>query len=493
MKNINFLTKILLVLIPVAILSCTDYLDKEPISDYTTGGFYKTQDDFDHAVIGIYSLLQTLNSEYIPSNLEGRSDNIKAYQTGHENDGYAWCSMFTDNASTSTLTNIWYNYWKMIDRCNAVIDQIDGATFEDEARRSYLKGEAYFLRGYSFFQLGWMFGGVPKIDHQMNPTEIKTTPRKTQSETFTFAATDLIKATELLPETWAASELGKATKYSAQGILARLYMFQQKYSDAKPLLKSIISSGKYQMAASYGDCFIDTYDNSPEHLFQVQYTSGNVGEGNAFVAFEVPETFRSTLFPTGGSLGMFVSDDLYNSYETGDLRRDFTIQKGWTNSAGEYNSVNLFYIKYAHGTLPTVKTDYAVNLPILRYTDVKLMYAEILNEEGYAANGEAFTILNEVRTRAGLAPLTSAQVATQAAFRAAMLKERRVEFACEYLRWFDLLRTGNAMSVMNTFFARSDEGSGKYKMEEYRSIFAIPQYELDVNSDERYMWQNPGY
>ncbi len=493
MKNTNILTKISLVLISIIIFSCKDFLNKEPISDYTTGGFYETQDDFSSAVTGIYSILQTLNNEFVTSNLEGRSDNIKAIQTGHENDGYALCSNFTENASTSTLNNIWYYYWKMIDRCNAVIDQIDGGTFTDETRRSNLKGEAYFLRGYAYFQLGWLFGGVPLIDEQKNPIEIKTTARSTQTETLDFAAKDFTKAAELLPETWSASELGKATKYAAQGVLARLYMFQKNYTAAKPLLKSIISSGKYQMATKYGDCFIDTYDNSSEHVFQIQYMSGNLNLGNKFVPFEVPETFRSTMFPTGGSLGMYVSEDLYSSYEAGDLRRDFTIQKGWTNSAGEFNSVNMFYIKYGHGTLPSVKTDYAVNLPVLRYTDVRLMYAEVLNEEGYVANGEAFSILNEVRVRAGLSALTSVMVTTQDAFRKAMLKERRVEFACEFLRWFDLLRTDNAMTVMNSFLARAEEGSGKYKMLEYRKIFPIPQYELDVNPDTKYMWQNPEY
>jgi starch-binding outer membrane protein, SusD/RagB family len=493
MKNTNIITKTLLALISVIFFSCNSYLDKEPISDYTTGNFYETQSDFKSAVTGIYSILQTLNNEYVTSNLEGRSDNIKAIQTGHENDGYALCSNFTDDASTSSLNNIWYYYWKMIDRCNAVIDQIDGATFTDESYRNYYKGEAYFLRGYAYFQLGWMFGGVPLIGTQENPTQIKTTARSTQAETLDFAAKDLTQAAELLPETWSTSETGKATKYAAQGILARLYMFQKNYTAAKPLLKSIISSGLYQMATNYGGCFIDAYDNSPEHVFQIQYMSGNLNLGNQFVPYEVPETFRSTMFPTGGSLGMFVSEDLYNSYEDGDLRRDFTIQKGWTNSAGEYNSVNMFYIKYGHGTLPSVKTDYAVNLPVLRYTDVILMYAEVLNEEGYTVNGEAFSILNEVRTRAGLSALTSTQVIDQAAFRKAMLKERRVEFACEFLRWFDLLRIDNAMTVMNTFLARAEEGGGLYKMEEYREIFPIPQYELDINPNTQYMWQNPGY
>ncbi len=494
MKNKNILKVIFLVIITMIIFSCTKILDLNPISSLSSAGFYKTQKDFELAVIGIYDALQGLTNQLIPSDMESRSDNITAAgTTGQWGTDYALFSKFIDNSASVDVTAMWQRFWNMIDRCNAVIDRIDAGTFNDEARRSNLKGEAYFFRGYAYFQLGWMFGGVPLINHQMRIEEIRTTTRSTQAETFAFAANDLTQAAELLPEVWPSAELGKATKYAAQGILARLYMFQQKYSDAKPLLQSIIASGKYQMATSYADCFLDNLDNSPEHVFQIQYISGNIGEGNPFVVFLVPSVIRSALFPSGGGEGMKVSKDLYESYENGDSRRDFTILKGFTTVGGQIDTVSPYFIKYAHGKIPSDRTDYGVNMPVLRYTDVKMMYAEVLNEESYNPSGEAFSILNEVRTRAGLTSLTSVQVPTQDAFRNAMLRERRVEFACEYLRWFDLLRTGKAMEVMNTFFARPEEGSGTYKMEEYRSLLAIPQSEMDVNRDTKYMWQNPGY
>lgn len=493
MKNKNIISGVLFVFMLLGISSCSDFLDLSPVSSYNSGSFYKTQKDFELAVTGVYDILQYLNNDLIPNNLESRSDNVR-------NDviatyGHNLVHRCMDDATTSTLKDIWKRYWIVIDRCNAIIDQIDTGTFTDETRRSNLKGEAYFFRGYAYFQLGWMYGGVQLIDHQMKVDEIKLTARSSQTETFTQAANDLTQAIQLLPEVWPTKELGKATKYAAQGIQARMYMFQKNYSAAKPLLQSIISSGKYQLATSYANCFLDKYDNSTEHVFQVQYKSGNLGEGNGFVAYEVPQFYRSALFPLGGISGaMIASPDLYNAYENSDLRRDFNIQKGYTNSSGQVDTETLYFIKYGHGTIPTTSiTDYEVNMPILRYTDVKLMYAEVLNEGGYTSTGEAFSILNEVRSRAGLSPLTSVQVPTQEAFRMAMLKERRVEFANEYLRWFDLLRTGKALSVMNTFFARADEGSGAYKMEEFRFIFPIPQDELKINPDTKYMWQNPGY
>jgi len=492
MKTKTFTCRVLLIIgISLTITSCND-LDLNPISSYNAGSFYKTQKDFELAIIGVYDKFQSLYNDLIPAVLEGRSDNLKAYQAGHQNDGYALCSMFIDDAETPSLRSIWQIYWNLIDRCNVIIDKIDAGSFTDESKRSSLKGEAYFFRGLAYFELGWMFGGVPLIDHQMTIAEIRQTPRSSQDETFSFAATDLSAAIKLLPGTWSSAELGKTTKYAAQGILARLYMFRNKFSDAKPLLQSIIESGKYQMATSYADCFLDQYDNSPEHVFQVQFTSGNVGEGNKFVLYEVHESIRSSMFPIGGTLGPIVSDDLYESFEAGDLRRDFSILDQWSDATGTTHTEK-FFIKYAHGSIPGIKGDYEVNMPILRFTDVKLMYAEILNTENYNPNGEAFSILNAVRNRAGLGVFTAAEIGTKEAFGDALMHERRVEFACEYLRWFDLIRTGKAKQVMDSFLARTDEGNGTYQMQEYRTLFAIPQYELTYNPDRNIIWQNPGY
>jgi SusD family. len=184
---------------------------------------------------------------------------------------------------------------------------------------------------------------------------------------------------------------------------------------------------------------------------------------------------------------------LYESYETGDLRRDWNIQKGYIGKGNVVDQVTCFFIKFGHGTIPATKDDYEVNLPILRYTDVLMMYAEVLNELGYASSGDAFDYLNAVRKRAGLAAKTSADLPDQASFRTAIFNERRWEFADEFLRWYDIVRSGNAVSTMNKFLARTENGTTLYKMKDTQIIFPIPQYELDINKDTKIMWQNPGY
>ncbi len=154
----------------------------------------------------------------------------------------------------------------------------------------------------------------------------------------------------------------------------------------------------------------------------------------------------------------------------------------------------MFVRKYSYYTyVPKTQQDWANNLPILRYTDVKMMYAEVLNEEGYKAGGEAFAILNEVRKRAGLPAKTATDLPTQEAFRRALREERRVEFAFEGLRWLDLIRWGIVMETMNEFLAAPLQGGGRFSMKEYQKIFAIPFEEINRYNDESVLAQNPGY
>ncbi len=485
------LSKIIIsVVIVGSFASCGEFLDLKPVSDYNTSTFYKTQGDFELAVNGIYAEVQALSDNNIPLALESRSDNVRT--TGGYDTGVI--SKFIDDGTVPILENIYTGFWRTIDRSNAVLDRIGGVPFEDTKLKEQLTGEAYFLRGYAYFQLAWMYGGMPLIDRQTAIEKIRQTPRSTQEQTLDLAREDLQKAADLLPEVYPAKYSGKATRYAAKGILARLYLFERNHAAAKPLLEEIINSGKYEMFAKYADSFADQYDNGKEHVFQIQYNSGLVGEGNELVYTLAPENIRSSLFPQGGrSISLPVSIDLYESYEPNDIRRDFTIQSGHISNTGAENRGSLFYIKFAHGSIPPDKTDYEVNVPVLRYTDVRLMYAEILNEEGYTAGGEAFQILNDVRKRAGLPPLTTQEVPDQAAFRDQLFKERRVEFAGEFLRWFDLVRSGRALATMNAFLKRPDEGGGRYVMKDYQAIFAIPNNELNINPNRDVMYQNPGY
>jgi hypothetical protein len=182
-----------------------------------------------------------------------------------------------------------------------------------------------------------------------------------------------------------------------------------------------------------------------------------------------------------------VSDDLWFSYETGDLRRDLTIQNGWTSTEdGEFVADDRFWIKYAKNNSPATFQEWGVDIPIVRYTDVKMLYAEILNSESYPS-AEAFSILNEVRTRAGLADLTSTELSSQSSFLDAIINERRFEFAGESNRWWDLLRTGKDEVVLSAFALPA------YPYSSVKRLFGIPEAEILKVNDPSILSQNPGY
>lgn len=491
--------KAFLLLTIVFFVGCEDFLTVLPDSSYSEAGGYKTQSDFEQSIAGVYAAQQSMYQ----SNVNGalylwfmRTDEMNVV-TPQATPGYlGGIERFIDDANNGTHAGNYSSYYRIINRCNVILDKIDAVTFTDEATKKYIKGEALAFRAYSYWMLGWEFGGVPLIKKVTTVDETKTIARSTQQETFTAAAEDFTAAIALLPSVkWTGKNAGRITKYSAMGIQARMYMFQKEYAKAKPLLEGIISSGLYNMEADYKNCFSESKENGVERLWEIQFMGGQLGEGQQFTTGLMPDGALNINQPFNGFSSVpMVTADMASAYETGDLRKDISIVTNikWN---GVVDTKNYFIRKfhYADVNTPKVANDWGVNLPVLRFTDVKLMYAEVLNEAAYSATGEAMTILNAVRTRAGLTALTATQVPDQAAFRKAIIQERRVEFAFEGLRWMDMIRWGIAMDVMNKKLADPIQDGGNFRMKAHQILFPIPFDELNRYQDDKVLWQNPGY
>jgi len=474
-----------------AVSGCDGFLNEDPQSQYTVDTFYKTPSDFEVAIAGVYAQQQDLYN-----NLGGvfrmaitRSDDTKV-GAGYvdQND------KFLDDATGSYIQDVWQELYIVISRANAIISRIDGISFTDETAKKAIKGEALALRSWAYYQLGVSFGGVPLYDKEYTAAEVKTIKRSTQQETFKFAEDGYKAAIDLLPGEWTGKNLGRITKYAAEAGLARVYMFQSKFSDAAPVLNDIIGSGKYDMETKYEDCFDDAFNNTRERVWEIQFMNGGLGEGNILCNSFMPDGYKGTLTPfTGASAFLEVSQDFIDAYEPGDLRKDQSVVADVI--VGSAPRTGWYISKWLHYTaVPVNNNDFAINLPVVRYTDVLMMYAECLNEAGYNASGDAFKIINRVRARAGLSALTAATTPDQAAFRKAIKKERRVEFAFEGLRWLDLVRWGDAVEVMDLFLKRNENENGLYKMGSTdRCIYAIPSQEIANYKNEDVMWQNPGY
>jgi len=138
--------------------------------------------------------------------------------------------------------------------------------------------------------------------------------------------------------------------------------------------------------------------------------------------------------------------------------------------------------------VPVAKNDNGNNIPLIRYADVILMYAEALNEVGYQGDADALANLNLIRARAGLAKKTAADLGSQQSFRLAIEQERRVELAFEGHRWFDLVRTGRALAVLNS---KKEQIRLVAELTANNLVFPVPQSQIDINKDK--IKQNPGY
>lgn len=471
--------------------ACNKDLQLTPESDYNAEDFYRSVNDFRQALYGAYGGLRTVHGYDYPMLMESLSDNVNTQQNTANNPP----ARFGFTPGDDRILGVWGAYWSVINRTNNILDQIDAGEFPDENVRNILRGETRFIRGYCYFQLGWIFGGMPLIDHVMSEEEIVTIKRSTQEETFAFAIADLEAAAETMatPESLGGGNIGRATIYAAKAILARLHVFTRNYERAKPLLEEILAYEGFAPYENFGDCFLNTMDNGSEHVFQIQYTSGLVDQGNQLVYSLVPENLRSEQFPQGGrSTWVAVSKDLYEAYDENDTRRDITIQQGYTTNNDVKDDSTRLFIKYAHGTVPANKEDNDVNLSIVRITDIQLMYAEVLNELGYEADGQSFSLVNSVRGRAGLDPIQAADAPNQEAFREAIFTERRLELACEALRWFDIVRQGpeKAAEIMNAFLARPEEGNASIAFSDRYLLMPIPETEMRTNPA---LEQNPGY
>ena len=473
----------------VAMLSsCNDFLELRPEYLISEGNFFKNQNDFEKALIGIYSSIRPLyaNSSIIyVSDLT--TDNTEIQWSSPTNDEM----QFDQNNVTSTngvISGIWNTCLYTISRSNTVLGKIDNVEF-DQAVKDKIKGEAMFLRALSYFYMVRIFENVP-ISKEVfaNPEQITSADLtlKPKEEVYKVIIEDLLAAEKLLPAALTADKT-RASLGTVKTLLGKVYLTTKDFDKATLKLKEVIDAKQYSLVTNYKSLFTNGNNNLAESILEVQFTVGR-SIGNDFSAKFSPAITSMALFPNNqqGSGRINPTQDIMNAYETGDLRKDASVSDvipliNGTTVKGRYGKKFVDYTAIA-------TSDGGVTFTVLRYADVLLMYAEALNEVSFQPAGEAFTYLNMVRTRAGLAKKTATEIPTQQAFRLAMEQERRVELAFEGYRWFDLVRTDRAITVLNS---KKDQIRLVTDLTANNLVFPIPQSQIDINKDK--IKQNPGY
>jgi len=461
--------------------SCKEqFLDLSPIAQANSNTFYRTSSDMLTALNGAYGALQ-FNGQYGQNYIfaEVPSDDTTPVLSGSVTDQDEYDKFYL-RTTNPFLAARWSDGYRGIYRANTVIDRVGGVAM-DETLKKRVSGEAKFLRALMYFNLVRAFGDVPLVVKEIiDPSEGYGYGRAPVAEVYAQIIKDLTDAEGALPERYTGADVGRATRGAAKSLLGKVYMTQRKYAEATAKLKEVIDANTYDLLPNYADLFKPANKNSKESIFEVQYKKGSLGEGSNFSNVYAPENSGNSVIQFGGGGNNRPTPDLESAYEAGDPRKDLSFASSYVNAAGR--KVDYYFIrKYADA--PTTNGDAEDNFYVLRYADVLLLYAEALNETGKTA--EALPFLNRVRKRVGLTDKTAL---SQATLRLALEQERRVELAFEGHRWFDLVRTGRALPVLQ---AKAATIGIKTNLTENNLIFPVPQSQIDINPEK--IKQNPGY
>lgn len=449
-----------------------EFIDRPSLSGTTTGNYYNNAEEVRGATSTLYSGLPWRNYESRAQDAIGdvMSGNMFTYTDVEYLN-------FTLSSASERIGAAWGAFYKIIGYSNVMIKTFEekkaaggGAAYLDPAI-----AECHFIRGTVYFYIARTWGHAPIIT---DPGETALSgnfniPRYLQSDVLRFALEELKLAEAGLPE---SDVPGRLTKYSAKGMLSKLYLYQKDYANAKAKAEEVMNSGKYNLVSDYNGMFTkSSMNNNEECLFSIQHQlSGDPwGTGN----LKNPDRGAANLRTAeADAWEMYVpSLDLLKEYEFGDLRRKWSVMEhGWTNpnwkpqrvNAPKYNAFMANGFKYdtlvsadEGGNLNATRSNIAKyfagpgksfgsdavlgqnsgnNVVLLRYADILLIYAEAtLVGAASTTDAKALAALNKVRARAGLSPRTSFTLDD-------ILHERRVEFAFEGDYWYDIQRQGFA-------------------------------------------------
>jgi len=514
----------------VVLFSCNK-LDERPQGSLTPDNFYATQRDAVAAVTAVYSTLTTDINNDFP--IYGRNLNL-IVDNPSDNQVYSPSNTNPDVRALGTATYVSTNdrvhkiyaqlYWG-INRANIAIDRIPtipAAQFVDPNHSALnLVREARFIRGLLYFDLVRLFGDIPLVLHdQASVANAGTLVDRTPKDSvYSQIIADLDSATSL-PASYSGADLGRVTSGAAHALLGKVYVTRQDWADAITELRKVITAGTanlvvpttgnygYDLFTKFSDAFQPGTKNGKEHVFSAQFngTVGGFTSTNTLSSFTWSNSAYTADIPADSSV--------VHIFDIGDQRRDATFYDSLYNQTTskwvKWPFFNfLKFVDQSSGFVTALQGNQGANskvdFPVIRYSEVLLLYAEALNELNKAPTQDAYAAINIVRARAYNVYTANGNYSdhthdlalgfTQSDFRDAVFDERRREFIQESQRWFDLVR-------------RTDKGPGQYYLNAVHSmpgnpkaaaslkdtLFPIPQTEIDLYGGRNPNFkQNPGW
>jgi starch-binding outer membrane protein, SusD/RagB family len=522
MKKVLLLT---IAAVSIATSCSEDLLDTKNPNQISTDAFFTTLDQIGTTTNAIYATLQgnqLVGREYFFVH-DLRGDEMKA-GGGQLEVPRAQLLNGSHTYTNSVMSDVYKGLFTMVHRANSVIK--NGAALTEPGDQALLDryvAEARFLRGFAYYTLGALWGGVPLYAEPGAFFE-DAKPRSTQAETFDFALADANAASLVLPDTYADADKGRATKGAALTLAGKINLCKGDYAAAKTALEAVKDLGVYSLVDNYFDNFTEESEYNSESVFEVGFLDTGYGWDASGNGSGADSWVRSQEYSAVGWANLIPSEKLLAEYEDGDPRLTDSFWfpgdtygeeakpktlvtsggdgKTTINIAGDNattfkgDDVKVRWKKYSvmyKADPGGFNVNVGINYRLWRYADVLLMLAECENEVGTAANAIAY--LNEIRNRSsvdmpnyGSAEMDAAgfPVTSKEEIFKAIQHERFIEFAGEEIRNIDILRW-RANGKLTGPDPISYFQTGKYE------FLPIPQDEFNTNPTFTPESQNPGY
>ncbi len=490
--------KIFLLFIIVLVTGCkNDFLQLYPETTLNESNFYKSETEFILLANGCYVPLRNLEKVDHWVMAELPSDNASfqySNVTGEASKGVI--DQFIMSTSNVAYSSFWNTSYNGITRTNKLLNEIDRpeVSWSKTSFKERTAGEAKFLRALYYFNLVRQYGGVPLVLKPISSQEAVSIKRSTEAEVYNVIIDDLKAAAAHFKNAKDVAENGRAGEGAALGLLGKVYLTTHQFDLAAAALKEVIDLRQYSLLPVYADLFNPAAKDYRETIFSVQYSETTAELSNRFLFWFAPwssggeVTRRPNINLVGGGWNQ-PTDDLIAAFEPGDKRMQASIAF-WNGKDWDGVVRSIPYCNKYKPPLSAPDDRAGDNMPVLRYSDVLLMYAEALNE--LDKTSEAAPFVQQVRDRAGLtksiAGLSKSQLADLIA------RERQVEFCFENQRWYDLKRTGKALEVLTAHGIREKTKktflyAAAFEMSAFKLLAPVPEEQILVNKLE----QNPGY
>jgi hypothetical protein len=460
------------------VVSCeSDYLEPTPSSGITSASYYTDAAEIETALINIYDGLQGENSTSSDDNhstqyefyvTEMRSDNT---QTKSSEGEAAQFENYSITATNGIVSDYYASFYNVIFRANTVLEYTD--VIDDEATKLAYEGEAKFTRAYAYFNLVRLFGAIPLVDRVISPTEtdIQYT-RVATSEVYELIVSDLKAAVASLDNTYKT----RASKAAAQALLAKVYLTQgENYDLAQGLCEDVMASG-FSLQSNFNDIFYTELNS--EIIFAIGYEQGTSADSQNFSSEWMNGVGRTSgvnyvTEDAAAALDLLGGDRTAYSYRIDPSQTSMKQVMKYLPNGEDGGDTGKVFVSDA--TL--AGNDWVV----LRYADVLLMHVEAILAGGDSTTStSALNSFQLVRDRAGLTDAVTSITKQE------LLDERRVELAFENQRFFDLVRFGQAQSVLSAFST-----ANSYSFTSTDLLLPIPQSEINLSNGA--LSQNPGY